>query len=61
MGKNGKESTYNAEDSTRGLRSPGEENSYLLPILALEILWIEEPGRLWSTGSQRVGHDVVTK
>ena len=31
MGKNGKESTYNAEDSTRGLRrSPGEENGYLL-------------------------------
>ena len=26
-------------------------------ILAWEILWTEEPGRLQSTESQRVGHD----
>ena len=26
-------------------------------ILAWEIPWTEEPGRLQSTGSQRVGHD----
>ena len=26
-------------------------------ILAWEILWMEEPGRLQSVGSQRVGHD----
>ena len=26
-------------------------------ILAWRIPWIEEPGRLQSTGSQRVGHD----
>ena len=26
-------------------------------ILAWEIPWIEEPGKLQSTGSQRVGHD----
>ena len=26
-------------------------------ILAWEIPWTEEPGRLWSIGSQRVGHD----
>ena len=26
-------------------------------ILAWKILWIEEPGRLQSMGSQRVGHD----
>ena len=26
-------------------------------IPAWRILWIEEPGRLQSTGSQRVGHD----
>ena len=26
-------------------------------ILAWRILWIEEPGGLWSIGSQRVGHD----
>ena len=26
-------------------------------VLAWEISWTEEPGRLQSTGSQRVGHD----
>ena len=26
-------------------------------ILAWRIPWTDEPGRLWSTGSQRVGHD----
>ena len=26
-------------------------------ILAWRIPWTEEPGRLWSTGLQRVGHD----
>ena len=26
-------------------------------ILACEILWTEEPGRLWSMGSQRVRHN----
>ena len=30
-------------------------------ILAWEIPWTEEPGRLQSIGSQRVGHDLVTK
>ena len=30
-------------------------------ILAWEIPWTEEPGGLQSTGSQRVGHDLVTK
>ena len=29
-------------------------------ILAWRIQWTEEPGRLQSTGSQRVGHDWVT-
>ena len=29
-------------------------------ILAWEIPWTEEPGGLQSTGSQRVGHDLVT-
>ena len=29
-------------------------------ILAWETPWTEEPGRLQSTGSQRVGHDLVT-
>ena len=26
-------------------------------IVAYEIPWTEEPGRLWSIGSQRVGHN----
>ena len=30
-------------------------------IPAWEILWTEAPGRLQSVGSQRVGHDLVTK
>ena len=30
-------------------------------ILAWRIPWMEEPGGLWSTGSQRVGHDLATK
>ena len=30
-------------------------------ILAWRILWTEEPGGLQSMGSQRVGHDGVTK
>ena len=30
-------------------------------ILTWEIPWIEEPGRLQSMGSERVGHNLVTK
>ena len=30
-------------------------------ILAWEIPWTEPPGELQSRGSQRVGHDLVTK
>ena len=30
-------------------------------ILTWRIPWIEEPGRLQSTGSQRVGHDLMTE
>jgi len=30
-------------------------------ILAWEIPWTEEPGRLQSMGLQRVGHDLATK
>ena len=30
-------------------------------IFAWEITWSEEPGRLQSRESQRVGHDLVTK
>ena len=42
-------------------RSPGEEMATHTSILAWEIPWTEEPGRLQYTGSQRVGHDLVTK
>ena len=57
-----KESAYNAGDTgDTGLipgsgRSPGGENSYS-SILAWEIPWTEEPGRLQSRESQRVRHD----
>ena len=30
-------------------------------VLAWRIPWTEEPGRLQSRGSQRVGHDLATK
>jgi hypothetical protein len=30
-------------------------------VLAWRIPWTEEPGGLQSTGSQRVGHDLLTK
>ena len=33
---------------------------YTPVFLAWEILWTEEPGRLYSLGSQRVGHDLET-
>ena len=39
-------------------RSSEKENGNPLRILAWEIPWTEEPGRLQS---QRVGHDVATK
>ena len=46
----------------RSGRSPGEGNGNPLSILAWKIPWMEEPGRLQSMGgSQRVGHDLVTK
>ena len=38
-----------------------EEIATYSSILAWEIPWTEEPGRLWSTGSQRVGHDLLAK
>ena len=42
-------------------RSPGEGNGNHSSILAWEIPWAEEPGRLQSMGLQRVGHDFATK
>ena len=38
-------------------RSPGGGHSNLLQYFAWRIPWTEEPGRLQSIGSQRVGHD----
>ena len=38
-------------------RSPGEGNGTHSSTLAWKIPWAEEPGRLQSIGSQRVGHD----
>ena len=38
-------------------RYPGERNGNQLSILAWEIPWMEEPVRLQSMGSLRVGHD----
>ena len=37
-------------------RSPGEGKDYHSSALAWRIPWTEEPGRLQSTGSQKVGH-----
>ena len=59
----GKESGCNAKDtgdegSIPGPgRSPGKGNGNPLGILAWEIPWTEESGRLWSMRSQRVTHD----
>ena len=40
--------------------SPGKEMAAHSSFLAWDIPWTEEPGRLQSKGSQRVGHDLVT-
>ena len=37
-------------------RSPGGENGNPFQYSCLENLWTEEPGELWSIGSQRVGN-----
>ena len=37
--------------------SPGEEMAPHSSTLAWKIPWMEEPGKLQSMGSQRVGHD----
>ena len=38
-------------------RSSGEGNGNPLQYYGLRIPWTEEPGGLWSIGSQRVGHE----
>ena len=42
-------------------KSPGGRNGNPLQYSCLEIPWTEEPGGLQSMGSQRVGHNLVTK
>ena len=59
-GSDGKESACNT--MTLGSfpgsgRSPGEGKATHCSILAWRIQWTEEPGRLQSIGSQRVGHN----
>ena len=59
-GSDSKVSVYSVRDlsSIPGLgRSPGEGNGNPLQYIAWKIPWTEEPGRLQSMGSQRVGHD----
>ena len=59
-GSDSKESACNEGDLSLipGLgRSPGEEMAIHSRTIAWKILWTEEPGRLQSMGSQRVGHD----
>ena len=62
-GSDGKASACNVGDP--GLivgsgRFPGEEMATHSSTLAWKIPWTEEPGRLWSMGSQRVEHDWAT-
>ena len=42
-------------------RSAEKEMTIYSSIFVWETLWTEEPGGLQSMGSQRVGHDLVTK
>ena len=59
-GSEGKESACNAgdPDSIPGsVRSPGEGNGNPLQYPCVENPMEEEPGRLQSMGSQRVGHN----
>ena len=52
------------ETSVRSLGWDGpleKEMANCSSILVWRIPWTEEPGRLQSMGSQRVGHDLVTK
>ena len=45
-----------------GLEDPlKKEMATYSSILAWEIPWTEEPGGLWSTAHERVGHNLVTK
>ena len=49
-----------SDDTTTTTIRIGEGNATHCRILVWRIPWTEEPGRLQSMGSQRVGHDRVT-
>ena len=53
----GKESACTRKRSLVGEDALEKEMATHSSILAWEIPWVEEPGRLQSMGSQRVGHD----
>ena len=55
-GSDGKASAYNVGDLGRE-DPPEKEMATHSSTLAWKIPWMEEPGRLQSMGSQRVGHD----
>ena len=62
-GSDGKEPPAMWETRVRSLRWEDlleKEMATHSSILAWRIPWIEESGGLWSTGSQRVGHDWAT-
>jgi len=42
-------------------RCPGEGNAKPLQYSCLENPWTEEPGRLQSMASQKVGHNLATR
>ena len=53
--------TWETRDQSLGWEDPLEkEMATHSSVLAWRIPWMEEPGRLWSMGSQRVGHDWAT-
>ena len=60
LGLDSKQSACNAGDSVRSLGwedSLEEGMATHSSILSWRIQWTEDPGRLWSMWSQRVGHD----
>ena len=63
----GKNLPANAEDTGEADLIPGsggpleKEMATHFSVLAWEIPWTEEPGRLQSLRSQRIRHDLVTK
>ena len=54
--------TQETQDQSLGWEDPLEkEMATYSSILAWKIPWTEEPGRLQSMGSQRVGHNLATR